>query len=387
MEFTDYLSPLSYGISFPKGSLGESVLFNQVEKNFPDLQGVNLAIVGIEEDRHAVNNIGCGEGQNIVRHYLYQLFLGGNYTVKIADIGNIKQGHTIDDTYFAVSQVIAELIKRKIVPVIIGGSQDLTYANYKAYELLGQTVNMVAVDPMFDLGDVDSILDSRTFLGKIMMQQPNFLFNYSNIGYQTYFVDQRSINLMSKLFFDAYRLGEVRGKMEDIEPVIRHADTISFDMSSIKSSDAPGCGNATPNGFYSEEACQLAKYAGMNDKLSSIGFYEYNPKFDKNEQTAHLLAQMIWCFVDGYYNRKNDQPLYDTNGFTKYRVALKNHKYEILFYKSNKTDRWWMDVPYPSDKRIKYDRHHLVPCSYNDYVTACNEEMPDRWWQVYQKLS
>ena len=385
MEFTDYLSFLDIPLAFEKGSLGESIKFNHAETGFPDIEKINIAIIGVEEDRHAVNNIGCADGPDIIRHHLYKLF-PGNYSVKIADIGNIKKGHTIDDTYFALSQVVAELIKRKITPLIIGGSQDLTYANYKAYELLGQTVNMVAIDSMFDLGDAGSLLDSKTFLGKIILQQPNFLFNYSNIGYQTYFADQRSINLISKLFFDAYRLGEVRSKIEEAEPVIRHADMISFDISAVKYSDAPGSGNASPNGFYSEEACQLARYAGLNDKLTSVGFYEYNPKYDKNEQTAQLLAQMIWCFLDGFYNRKNDQPLYENNGFTKYRVSLKSNKYEILFYKSNKSDRWWMDVPYPSDKRIKYERHHLVPCSYNDYVTACNEEMPDRWWQTFQKL-
>jgi formiminoglutamase len=161
---------------------------------------------------------------------------------------------------------------------------------------------------------------------------------------------------------------------------------MSFDISAIRQSDAPGNGNASPNGFYGEEACQITRYAGMSDKLSSFGIYEINPAFDNNKQTAHLAAQMIWYFVDGFYNRKKDYPIVDKAEYTKYRVSITNHEHEIVFYKSNKSDRWWMDVPYPLNHQIKFERHHMVPCSYSDYQTACSDEMPDRWWQTYQKL-
>ncbi|MBN8703922.1 MAG: formimidoylglutamase [Bacteroidetes bacterium] len=388
MEWLDFLEPVN---SLAFGTDKQSGLGNQLLKyseagtlNF-ELKDVQIAIVGIEDDRAAVNNEGASKGANVVRKYLYDL-CPGNYTIKIADFGNIKRGFEINDTYFAVTEVAYNLIKNNILPVFIGGGQDLTYAIYKAYEKIGHTINLTAIDPNFDIGEVESELNSRTYLGKIIMQQPNYLFNFSNIGYQTYFVEQRILELMNKLYFDTYRLGEIRANIESIEPIIRNSDVISFDLSSIRYSDAPGCKNATPNGFYGEEACQLAWYAGMNDKLSSIGFFEYNPTVDKREVTAHLVAQMIWCFIDGFYSRKNDQPLLDTTSFIKYRVPILNAKHEISFFKSTKSDRWWMQVPYPTDKKLKYERHHLVPCSYNDYLIACNEEMPDRWWQTYQKL-
>ena len=68
-------------------------------------------------------------------------------------------------------------------------------------------------------------------------------------------------------------------------------------------------------------------------------------------------------------------------------VNIQDGKNEVVFYKSDKSDRWWMDVPYPSHKKIKYERHVLVPCSYEDYKTACENEVPNRWWQTFQKLS
>jgi arginase family enzyme len=281
---------------------------------------------------------------------------------------------------------MVELLKNNVLPLIIGGSQDLTFAQYNAYQQLEQTVNIASVDAYFDLGTTEEKIHAHSYLGKIILQEPNFLFNFSNIGYQTYFVGYDQIELMEKLYFDAYRLGQVRKDMEEVEPIIRNADIVSFDITSVRFSDAPGNGKASPNGFYGEEACQIARYAGISDKLSSIGFYEINPDLDKHGQTAHLAAQMIWYFIEGYYNRKKDLPLVNKSAFTKYRVAIKNSEQEIVFIKSKKSERWWMEVPYPSNK-AKYERHHIVPCSYKDYKMACDQELPERWWQALHKLS
>jgi formiminoglutamase len=388
MDISEYFEPVrtsdSEGDTRP-GRLGDIILSYSDEKNFPSLDNIDIALIGVKEDRNSLNNQGSSLAPDPVRNYLYQLYQG-NYKTRIADLGNIKKGFEIEDTYFAIKTVLAELIKNRIIPVIIGGTQDITFANYMAYEDLGQIINIAAIDSCFDLGKADQEMNSKAYLSKIIMHQPNFLFNFTNIGYQTYFVDQDAIELMAKLYFDIYRLGFVRTNIEEVEPMVRNADLMTFDISSIRQSDAPGNANASPNGFYGEEACQITRYAGMSDKLTSIGFYEFNPTCDNGGQTAHLVAQMIWYFIDGFYNRKQDFPLKEKDAYLKYRVSIIDHKYEIVFYKSKKSDRWWMEVPCPTPVKIKYERHYLVPCSYKDYQVAMKEEMPDRWWQVYQKL-
>lgn len=386
----DFLTPIDIskfnGVKqYTISSYGKLVKGYFLNQDFPSLENVQLAIIGVEEDRRAVNNEGCGLAADYVREHFYKLFQG-SYTSNIVDIGNIKKGNTVEDSHFALTEVLSILLKKNIVPIIIGGGQDLTYCNYLAYTKLDHTVNIVSVDSCFDLGDGEKELNSQNYLSKIILHKPNILFNFSNVGYQTYFVEQNAIDLMDKLFFDIHRLGQVRSNMEGIEPIVRNADVVSIDISSIRQGDAPGNGNASPNGFYGEEACQIARYAGLSDKLTSVGFFEINPVFDSNKQTAHLVAQMIWYFIDGYYNRKQDSPSANKSDYTKYRVSITNHYHEIVFYKSNKSNRWWMDVPYPPNHKIKHERHHMVPCSYTDYETACNDELPDRWWQTYQKL-
>lgn len=366
-------------------SLGESILAYNTKDHFPDLTGIQMALIGVREDRNAVNNEGCSGGVSKIREAFYQLFNHWS-SLRMADLGDIKPGYSIDDTYFALSQVVSHLIRNNIVPIILGGSQDLTYANYLAYENIGQLVNIVAIDPIFDLGQDDVELSSQSYLSKIIMHQPNYLFNFTNVGYQTYYVDHEAVELMKNLLFDVYRLGMIKAQAEDAEPLVRNADLLSFDISAIRAADAPGNGNAGPNGFTGEEACRIARYAGMSDKLSAIGFYEYNPLFDKENITAQLIAQMIWYFVEGFMGRKNDLPKQESTDFAKYIVKIEDHEEALIFLRSKKTDRWWIDLSFGRTDRKKYERHHFVPCSKEDYDLALTEEIPDRWWQFYQKL-
>ena len=392
MSLSDFFSPLSPDKFTPKhgfltSQLGLKTTF--FVDNFPDLEenAYDIAIIGVQDDRAAVNNEGCALAPDYFRAQFYTLH-EGPYLSRIIDLGNIKAGAALSDTYVALKMAVTELVKFNIVPLIIGGGQDLTYAQYMAYEDLEQKVDLVVVDSKFDLDeDDDEGLSARsdTYLNKILLHQPNYLFNFSNIGYQTYYVNQESLKVMSKLYFDAHRLGEFSQDMTLAEPIIRNANMISFDIGAIRSSDAGANANAGPNGFYGEQACRLTRYAGMSDKLSSIGFYEFNPAFDQNGQTAMLLAQMVWYFIDGYYNRKKDFPLSPKSQYLIYRASLSDGTGEMLFVKSKKSDRWWMQVPYPTGIS-KNERFHLVPCRYEDYTTAVNGEMPDLWWRTFQKL-
>ncbi|KAA3649976.1 MAG: arginase [Bacteroidetes bacterium] len=385
MEIADFFQPvdlerIALGKVYQERQLGSKIVFSP-----ESLDHIDLAIFSVHDDRGSATNKGSANGANLVREYLYDL-MQGNYSVKIADLGSIQPGESITDTYFAVQESVNYLIKNKVIPIIIGGSKDLTYANYAAYSKQEQTVNIVSVDSKFSLGNTDDVINAHNYLSKILFHQPNILFNYSNIGYQTYFIDQTELSLIEELFFDIYRLGLIKSNIQIAEPIIRNADMISFSMDAISQVHAPANKNASPNGFNGEQACQMARYAGMSDKLSSIGFYEFNPLVNDNDQTAHLLAQMLWYFVDGFYNRKQDFPACNKNEYIKYTVAIDDGEQELTFYKSPKSDRWWMDVPYHHNYRKKYERHLMLPCSYADYLIATENEIPERWFQTFKKL-
>jgi len=184
-----------------------------------------------------------------------------------------------------------------------------------------------------------------------------------------------------------YWVPKIQKNVQNAEPIIRNADILSVDVSSVRNSEFSSNNNSGPNGFYGDEVCQLMRYAGMSDKLSSIGFYEFNPNTGDSKMSAKLIAQMIWCVVDGHTNRKKDYPIGTKEKYTRYRVHVEGTEHELVFYKSDKTDRWWMDVPYPPDDRVRFERHHLVPCTYEEYRDSSDNNIPDLWWRTYRKLN
>jgi len=274
---------------------------------------------------------------------------------------------------------IHNLIKNKIIPIVIGGSQDLTYSMYRAYDELEQMVNLVSIDSKFDLGKESEPIASNSYLTKIIIEEPNNLFNYCNIGYQTFYNSQEEIDLIEKLFFDAYRLGDVCSTVAIAEPVFRDADLISLDLDSIKSSDSGNFIKFAPNGFNGKEICSLARYAGISDKVTSFGIFNHNNSY----QEAILISQIIWYFIEGFHYRSNEYPFGSKDNYLKYIVPFEEQ--ELIFFKSNKTDRWWIEIPFISQLNNKLKRNTLLPCSYDEYIMACNNEMPERWWKAQRK--
>jgi formiminoglutamase len=365
-----------------KESLASRSAIHTVTGTFPDLEGAQVALIGMHEYRGGVYSRDFPDGLSAIREKLYRLQRHAGI-IRFVDLGDLIPGETLQDTYSVLESVIYDLSQNNILPLVIGGSQDLTLAHYNAYRRMEKVINIVGVDSRFDLGMPEDAGTNHTWLGKIVMQQPNYLFNFSNIGYQTYFVGTSGAALMERLFFDAYRVGQVRSDITEMEPVIRAADLLSFDLSAIRQPDAPGNAQPSPNGFSGEEACQAMFYAGMNDRLSGLGIYELDPAADRNDQTAHLVAQMIWYFLEGMANRKNDIPHPGHEGFITYQVTL--DATDILFLKNQNTGRWWMEVPL-TGKNNRFRRHNFLPCSPKDYQQACANEMPDRYWQALQKM-
>ncbi|MFM9826887.1 formimidoylglutamase [Flavobacterium sp.] len=380
MEF-DFLKPIDKEFlelikGFSSQQLGSKVVFHTSE-DFPDLNKIKIAVIGVLENRGEVN-LSSSVDLAHIRKELYGLF-PGNWNVSIADLGDIAAGNTIEDTYFAVKKVVSTLLKKKIIPLVIGGTQDLTYPLYRAYDDLEQMVNLVSIDRKFDFGKESDSISSGSYLTKIVIDEPNNLFNYSNIGFQTYYNSQEEIDLIEKLFFDAYRLGDISNNISLAEPVFRDADLVSIDLTSVKSSDSGIINPFMPNGFNGKEICSLARYAGICDKVSLFGVFNHN----NTKQESVLIAQIIWYFIEGFHYRSNEYPFGSKENYLKYIVPLDVD--ELIFYKSNKTDRWWIELPVISNTNNKLKKITLLPCSHEEYLAACNHEIPERWWKAQRK--
>jgi arginase family enzyme len=376
----DFLQPVSSSVeeyisTLSNQTLGKKVVLH-TKTDFPVLENIALALITVNESRGAAKeNEDCNFDR--FRKEFYSLY-PGNWNVSLADLGTIEAGANIEDTYFVLKKLVEELVKKKIIPIVIGGSQDLTYAMYRAYDNLDQMVNLVAVDNQFDFAK-ENALPSNSYLSKIIIEEPTNLFNYANLGYQTYYNSQEEIDLIEKMYFEAYRLGEVATNIAIAEPVFRDADLVSIDVTAVQSSYSGNFLQFNPNGFNGKEICSLTRYAGISDKVSAFGIFNFN----ETAQETVLIAQMVWYFIEGFSFRSNEYPFGSKEKFIKYIVPIDEE--ELVFYKSNISGRWWIEIPFLTNVNNKLKRITLLPCTNEDYLAACEQEIPERWWKAQRR--
>ena len=384
----NFLSPVSdqvlaHNELLSTQALGRKLRVHSNQHGIPDLDDVDIAIIGVLENRNDVDYIGEEFQLDEIRKSFYGLFPGSWNTI-VADLGDINKGESVEDTYFALKEAIVILVKKNIIPVILGGSQDLTYANYRAYDSLIPMVNIVNVDSKFNFGDSAKPIRNNSFVGKIILDQPYNLFNYATIGYQTYFNSQEEIDLMESLYFESYRLGQISKDITVVEPVLRDANIVSIDLTSVKGSEVSLKQKYSPNGLDGKEICAIARYAGISNKVTSFGIYEYKPSKD-DEMTSMLVSQMLWYFIEGVNFRVMDDDFSEDRNYQKFITLVESQ--ELVFYKSNKTGRWWIEIPFLAEVNNKLKRHTLLPCMHQDYLDACDNKVPDRWYKAFQKNS
>lgn len=384
LDFHAYFTPLNQGIYSLKErwettQIGR-LIDTHTQDNFPSLDSVQIAIFNIREyegSKNSVNDDDCK-----IRDAFYRLHF--NNLPQVVDLGILSLMPTRKESFKIIEDVCIGLFNKGIIPFVIGGGHDISYAIYKAYVSIEKIITLCCVDKSFDIGLEKDKLASFSFLGKIIGHTPSHLFHYSNIGYQSFYVSPMAIDMLEDMNFDIYRLGDVRSSVHELEPIMRNTDFLSFDLSAIQHIYAGANVYSSPNGLTGEEACKVMRYAGISDKLTSAGIFEYNQLLDQDNQTAKLVAQMLWYFLEGYKRRK-DELNPNLNDCIRYTVPFEDGKNEMVFYKSNNSGRWWMGVPFRKEKNALLD-NYFVACSYQDYERANQGEVPERWIKTLRKL-
>ena len=367
MDLGDYLIPPGKElINCPRDELGQQIIFNRGDISVDFLNKGDLIMLGLPgfDKNQVVYDDSC----TWIRKELYLLSSVDLGKAGLVDLGNLKPGNDLKETLWLLQSLIGILRESGVFILLIGGSGILNLGILKSFENIRNDYSYTIVEPRF------SLVDYREF----ELIDFNKL-NYYNLGSQSCFLTEVQQAWIKDLHYGTCRLGKIRSDLQEAEPYIRNSHGCSISIDSVKYSDAPGQKDATPNGFYSEEVCQLARYAGMAGGLEIFALMDYYPGHDQHMVTAKLLAQILWYSMEGYLLRIQEHPYLDPH-FRKFRVSYDPH--QITFYKSDRTARWWMEVTLKGSKK-----NGVFPCNQSDYELACQKELPERWLFYYQKLN
>lgn len=323
---------------FAEHQLGNKVSFHQA--TFPDIAAAKVVLLGIEEAE-----------ANAARTALYALANQFSDST-IADLGNVRKR----EISFLIP-VLKELAENGKCVILLGSSPKWVEAQWQAYrQSKGKGEHCLLIDDRVRL-ELELKATERTI-----------------VGGQRHLTTSDSLQQTEQQHWTYHSLGNCRKELSAVEPSIRDTHLASVHVAALKETELPGQIDASPSGFFLEEACQLTYYAGMNDQLNSIGFYGWKAR-KKDTLSPKAIAQLIWYFIEGVHNRKQDYPI-SMESMAEYIVHLKTYDLMITFWKSYKSERWWLQLP---DRRT---HNRLIPCSYTDYQLAGQGTISDRLLRI-----
>ena len=320
---------------------------------FPDTASVDVAIIGM------------GPNADKVRKVLYGYSYNFN-GISVADFGNLNHDGSLKNANAGLRECLIALKAENIIPVIIGENDNYSDALLKGVPY--SDIDYALVSPEIAYNPEELVWK---------LQQKNKLFHCAFIGLQNFLNTHASIQLVSDLFCEQIRLGDLRTNIQNVEPILRQADIFEFSLNSIKHADFTSSAKPLPSGLLNQEACGVCRYAGVSN---SIGVFLLN-HFTLNDKITDSMqiAQMVWYILDGIDNRFNDHPQLNNRNFTVYKCHA-NSGEDMLFLYSELTGRWWMQVPVLNKK--KKTAAKFIGCRESDYEIAKQGEVPELWYRA-----
>ena len=369
---------IDWSLSIKK--LSADYLFHQIMVSEPTddeaWDDVDVAILGIADGCNSPGNELCALAPDAIRKELYQLV--GFDNCRVLDLGNIK-GVDVRNRICALGQVIPFLLDAGVVVLVLGGSQDYLHALAKIVAER-ENVTLAIADSYIDWDAEGEDYTSGGYIKSMVTDLSDSMSQCFLLGTQRYFIPKNVESSLDHNIFENIRLANMRGDlMRQIEPALREANLFGLDVSVVRSIDMPAQHRAMPNGIQGHELCQMARYAGLSDKMQIGGFFELNPKMDSSDgRGVSLMAQAVWHFIEGVGSRYFDYPYCSLEHYDTFVVWMDDFEIEITFFRNALNNRWWVKIPTGATEKI-------LACSEEDYIKAAENDFPDRWFRAMLK--
>lgn len=374
MNLSDYFEPVDFS-RFKSGPnpLGKFSLGTAIEKSAGKFSGnlssLDAALIGLpfEDGKKQKKDKSTPDK---IRQALYRLAVPHD-NLRIADFGNLKSATTQKGVFFALRDVVEYLREAEVTAIFMGAGQEFTTGICEAFKH-DRFFWLTAIDAVADIKKGKERFSATNYLTRVFNNLPD-LFHFSLLGYQNHLTES---GLIAKTpgISEHLRLGQLRENFTQAEVLLRSTDVLTFDMGAVRYSDAPSTAQKNPNGLTGEEACHLARYAGLSQKTITFGLFGIKTGEEPDQQTTKLGAEVIWYFLEGLSQR----PAISRK--MVYKVELEELDHPIVFLHDQASNRWWFEAQSVSGERIE------VPCAEEDYHQAAGNEIPGRWLQFVQKM-
>lgn len=281
----------------------------------------DIVIIGVPTDdgiRRNGGRPGASHAPDAIRSYLAKLTPFNHpfaertaLDITILDVGN-AHGTTLEEIHDNAEKMIGHLLGEKTIVIALGGGHDVTYPLAKGmFSAIGnKPLSLINLDAHLDVrpkkdGKHHSGSSFRLLIEEGILEGKNFTeygiqsFAYSKEHYDWVTNQGASVEFFDELYFDE----EIISRFSEILASSELPYYATFDIDSIRSSDAPGCSAPSPIGFTAEQALAMSFAAGLNNSTRVFDIVEVSPGYDNDGRTCRLAARMIANFITGYIQR------------------------------------------------------------------------------------
>lgn len=287
-----------------------------------------------------------------------------DFEVPVSDLGDLISGKTPQDTHYILQEVLSACHYKNTVPVIVGGSDDLSLSLFSALNFHQKNISYTRISNTVSLsGDGDEVTEEN-FLSKILSSKHFSVKDFSLLGYQKHQNEMDSIQLIGEVDFDVVRLADMMNSTDSTEPYFRTADLVTLNCNAVESFAEPFSIRPEVNGLNRREICAYMKETGLSENLKSVGIFNVN--FNSGSLlNTQLLAQMLWYLLEGI-NIRRTHP--SEQELETYWVLAEDREY--AFKRDTFTNLWYFGS--------SEDLRDCIPCSREEYESAKKGMLPRR---------
>jgi len=286
---------------------------------------LTFALIGFRCDEGIQRNhgrIGAAEGPAAIRQALARLPLQ-KQTVTYFDAGNIicPDGN-LEASQHALGEVISILLQQHIHPIVIGGGHELAWGHYQGITQVypdkhlgiinfGSHFNMHPLLPLHQ-GTSRSAFLQIAEAHQITKQR----FDYNCIGIQqagnTRQLHETAKSYDTKIIWaDELHQNQQEKVVDFVDRIIDQNEMIyvSLSLDVFNAAYAPGVSATQVLGVSPWHIIPLIRKIAASGKVIGYDIAEMSPRYDFDNHTAKLAANLIYEFIHHYHDHHGQSPL------------------------------------------------------------------------------
>lgn len=291
------------------------------EKDYFDATHVLIGCPQHEGIQRNNGRIGAEKAPNKIREQLYKLQVQKDHPVKLFDAGNVitdyfdftdrtefsvteKEHDALGQIHDALTKAVSKFLRDGKKVIVLGGGNDISYADIRALSETEREISAINIDAHLDMRIADEMTSGTPYRKAIedhyLVPQHFYEFGIRRESNGAYYLENAR-----ELGVNIHTLDQVleHGVISTFQNILGQIGNRSFflglDMDSIQASDAPGVSASSPAGLSGREVMQIIHHAKQKENLKLFEITEVNPKYDIDDRTVKLAAQLVYNFLFG----------------------------------------------------------------------------------------